>query len=172
MTERWEQRRSSLNHDWFKRYLYASARWINVMEGRVEPAPAQEPFLSGRVTEWEAHRAELDWLLEHFCDEMSPRVLFDHPPLDRCPAETRAWLSLVIDGLWRVREGVPARLAALKRAIQDADGSYNALIWTARSANSNESDAAAIRLALVDFHRACSRVFTALQQFPRAIKVT
>lgn len=116
MTGDWQRRRVTFSHDWLKnRYLPALASWTNVLDGKIEDSTLQESFETEVLIQWEARRDDALALIETYATEMSPRRLFDMPPLSRCEEPLKTVAADVLHELWIFRHHV-LRLVCLATA--------------------------------------------------------
>ena len=72
----WQKRRSEFNHDWLKnRFIPALAKWLNLLDDRIEDLSFEHTFVETVLPQWEDHREEALALPRDFEQEMSPRTL-------------------------------------------------------------------------------------------------
>src|SRR5689334_10589380 len=126
---RWQGQRSEFNHQWLKnRFLSALDTAANVISGRIRLPGFLEELIGRTLREWEVRRVELAALIDTCEDEMSPRVLFDSPPLCGGDPASRAALRAACHGLWLARSGVREHLRGVRRATAAVDDAYRALV--------------------------------------------
>jgi hypothetical protein len=102
----WQRQRSRFNHDWLKnQYTQALGKWINILHREVDDPMTERNFIARVLPEWTAHRPELIDLLNRFECAMSPRRLFELPPLLFCDQRTHEWLPDVMHTLWKRTRG-------------------------------------------------------------------
>lgn len=89
------------NHNWLKsRYLPALYRFLNLLRDEIEDPEFGTLFLTTHFRAWEHARGLVAELCHSFEREMSPRRLFDSPPLGHLDAETRSWLGDLLHHAW------------------------------------------------------------------------
>lgn len=122
----WATRRARLSHDLVSNRLVQRLMGLQRMaEGRVELAEAPDYGLGGM---WAQIRAECRELHATLFLEMSPRALFEEPPLCHCSEETKVWLIPYTHQLWLQRTEAEARAADLEAAVVDVDAAINQLL--------------------------------------------
>lgn len=127
MTSSWQSLRAEFNHNWFIRYLNRLDGFI----ARIEKSNLDEnrlyDFLNTTFTEWRDHREDAHWLIDDFIDEMSPRRLFEDPPLSRCSDEMKFWLKDLVHLLWLNRYPIHSWLLAAKKGLEKADQEFQVI---------------------------------------------
>src|ERR1051326_4473635 len=90
----WQKRRSSFNHDWLKnQFMPALAKWLNLLDNKIEDPDFERAFIASVLPKWEQHREEALRLPRDFEQEMSPRRLFECHPLAHHNVHTKQWRS-------------------------------------------------------------------------------
>jgi hypothetical protein len=121
----WQRRRVALNHDWLKnRYLPALGSWANVIDGRIHDSALEDTFESEVFRQWEVKRDEAFALIEAYPIEMSPRQLFNRPPLAHCKDPLKAVAAEVMHELWMFRHGVGRLVRVALGRVRAADLAY------------------------------------------------
>lgn len=137
----WQRHRNALNHDWLKNEFTRHLRaFIARAEAREPDRTRLAEFVSQDWPKWGANRERLATLLASAESELSPRQLFDQPPLCRCQAETKVWLSEVVHVLWLTRTSIRHLIGAAQTALADADCRYQQLDPMLRSGEVLDSD--------------------------------
>lgn len=125
MGDPWQQRRSSLNHDWLMNDFMKSVNAFVARLGQQRPNHERiREFLSTDLPIWEVRREELRLLLADAEEALSPRRLFDVPPLMRCEPDTAAWLAPLVHALWLTRYPVKQWIKDARQAVDSADTMY------------------------------------------------
>lgn len=125
VTKEWLERRGSLNHDWLKnKYLLG----LRAFTTRLEQGHPNLPFLEVRFHSWKDRRYEISWLLSHFAQAMSPRSLFESPPLNHCDAGTQLWLGILADHLWRARYPDETDVEPVRFRYETANVTYERIV--------------------------------------------
>ena len=121
----WEVRRSYFNHYWLKnQYLIVFGNFIRQL-GKPKPDfSSVRCFLKHDFPDWESHREDARWIVNSFENSFSPRRFLSCPPLNRCDAETQAWLGDVAHGMWLLRSSVMVRLKECQDALATVDKLY------------------------------------------------
>lgn len=100
----WQLKRSEFNHDWLKnQFLNRLNAFLERLRGSKPDAEKLSRFVREHLPEWNAHEPEARWLIDCMESELSPKRFFDQPPLNRCDAETKGWLPVVVHDLWLCR---------------------------------------------------------------------
>lgn len=175
LTPPWQKRRSAFNHDWLKnRYMPALAKYLNLLEGRVEDEEFERSFVSNILPEWEEHRGEALALAVDFERDMSPRLLFESRPLSRCDEATRLWLGDLLHALWLRRHPVRRWVEAAEAATARADEAYTWLRDTLRDCPAPGSADATRRYLkqFAELRARCQDVANAVSKFPSEVKVS
>lgn len=169
----WQKQRGQFNHDWLKnRYLPAIAKWMNVLDQRVEDASFLDAFFSTILPQWMEYKPHAQFLAETFESQMSPKVLMDAPPLSGLPSADRDWLGAAIHGFWTTRYPSQKWVADAGSAIEAADAAYKQIqeVFT----GSEETDLEHFRAHRSDFSRfqeCCQALARSFEQFPSKVLV-
>jgi hypothetical protein len=170
----WQRRRSAFNHDWLKnRFLTALASFINILDDLVEDPEAEKRFVQKTLPQWSARTLEASRLIDDFESEMSPRALFQQPPLSRCGSATRRWLPDLAHQLWRHRVNAGAMCADAREALVKANEAYEQVVGSVGSC-ADPSEAQALRPFRDRFEvllAACEQFSKSISRFPGRIEV-
>jgi len=169
----WQLRRSEFNHRWLKNeYMPALARLLNVLEGHIEDSEFQQTFVEDVLPRWKTHYPEVLSLIHDCENDMSPRRLFEHPPLSRWPREHR-WLPEIVHVLWlskyQVADKVSDSLAAANQANELYVNLREALECDPRGESVSRLEALRDRFA--DFRDKCQELAKSIERFPNKIFV-
>jgi hypothetical protein len=170
----WQKARSAFNHDWLKnQYMPALAKYLNLMDDRIEDHEFERQFVVRVLPEWEVHRNEAIELARNFEQEMSPRCLFDQTSLSRCDEDTRLWLGSLIHELWSKRYPVRQWVENALTAAKLTDAAYEELQASLRDcANpSSSADLQRLRAQLVTLRTQCQLLANAISIFPSEQRV-
>jgi hypothetical protein len=164
---RWEVQRSRLSHDLLANRLMqglaAQQRLVMGELAAVFPPPPAD--VSGLQKLWDVIRAEARELTATFIDAMSPRSLFDEPPLCHCSPETKMWLMVVAHERWIQATRAHVVLAELQTALDAADESMLGLF---RSFAAGRADVAAAQASVLAARRSMECLSRALTSMPRS----
>jgi len=129
MNNPWQRRRSVLNHDWLKNgYMKGVDAFVSRL-GRQSPVQLRiQEFLISDFPVWRRRQPKLQALLADAVDALSPRSLFDLPPLSLCGPETLAWLPNLAHSLWLARYPIKEQVENSQRALKRADAAYNHIV--------------------------------------------
>lgn len=176
MTEKrqksWQQRRSDFNHQWLKnRFLSALDAAAQVIRGRIRAAACLQELVDVDLPEWQERREDLNALLAEFETEMSPRRLFDSPPLSECKSPAMEVLADFSHELWLARYPVAEWLEGARRAASEVDAHYELLrrIAPVDVAGGARQEFVA---EFEKFRGACRALSKAVEKFPDRILVT
>jgi len=169
----WEVRRSGINHDRLKNIYY---RGINAFILRLESSDADEApvrrFLESDFHTWKEYNPLITKLLMDYGREMSPRTLFDVPPLNRCDADTREWLGNLVHELWLGRYDVKNTIEKAESALEAADLCYKGLCGKLAALDSRDiSSLKGLLVDFRDFRKGCDDLIKALSAFQRRVMV-
>jgi len=171
----WQRRRTAFNHDWLKNvYVPALEKWLNLLDDEIEDKVFEQAFVAGVLPAWGRHQEEAQALVGDFENALSPRRLFDLPPLARCGAGTKSWLGDVMHGLWHHRSHVRDLLRAAEEASDKVESSYRYLQQELEGSATTKS-AEALRPLKPQFESlvdGCSDLAQAISKFPAETKVT
>jgi hypothetical protein len=170
----WQKCRREFSHDWLKnQYIVALNSWLRLLDGEIDDPLLEHSFLEEVLPRWEVRSPEVRTLIESFPREMSPRQLFDEPPLSRCDAQTTAWLGEMIHGLWLVRCSVESLTVVASASLEAANLAYEEL--SRALATRREGDvlhrAIPLRGLFERFRNDCQKLGAALSEFPHEIQV-
>jgi hypothetical protein len=175
MKPSWGRRRTTFNHDWLQNYFVISlSRFLNLLRNVTEDPEYERTFVPTVLTTWEAERENAKALIEDFEREMSPRQLFQLPPLSRCSEETQRWLPDLIESLWLSRNKISELVATADCAYNQADASYERLRQTLELRRADTQSADSLRPffhEFAEFRERCQDLARALSNFPREVKV-
>lgn len=170
----WQVTRCRFNHDWLKnQYIQALGRWSRLLADETEDPDFERRFVAEVLPEWSDQERVVRALLADFEMTMSPRALFDRPPLKRCDAQTREWLPRLVHGLWLNRYPVRDWLGTAQACVAATDNAYATLSARLRDCRDTRS-ADAIRPFAPEFLRfeqACRNLASAIEKFPDRILV-
>jgi hypothetical protein len=170
----WQSRRNRFNHDWLKnRFLLALGKLINVLDDRIEDDEFLASFVGGGIKVWEAEYPQVLSLIASFSAKMSPKVLFDRPPMSRWPKE-KTWLPTVVDLIWRNRVQANALVQSAHESATSANEAYVRLRsqWGAESVRMSVERLRKSRAQIVEFRDACQELARVIEKFPNRILVT
>ncbi|MCP4545547.1 MAG: hypothetical protein GY835_03640 [bacterium] len=174
MYETWQRRRGALNHDWLKNdYLKAVDAFLARLEQKSPDPERLEEFLSVDLPGWDRQRPNLESLLDAAEECLSPRRLFDVPPLSNAAPETLVWLPALTHALWLARHPIQQRIAEAHAALQKAEATYKR-ISQELSCNDRKvgiEPLQASRSAFVDFSGALRALSCAISALPQKILV-
>ena len=170
----WQKRRAAFNHDWLEnQYLPALAKWMNLLDGRVEDVQVEHNFVPDVLVQWEGRREEALALPDDFEEQMSPRQLFEEEPLLHCDAETKDWLGDLVHQLWLTRYPVKECISQASEQARETDRAYQQL-QEALTKCDNVRSAEALhpfRDEFATFRDQCQGLAEAIEQFSSEIKV-
>lgn len=116
--EAWLAKRAQLNHYWLQNeymtFLFARRRDLDV-------GGAVPQRLVQRLAEWSTHKNEMEALLGEAEDALSPRQLFNQPPLDMLLELHRDWLMPLTHELYCERSGIRKAVADIGAKIIEVD---------------------------------------------------
>jgi hypothetical protein len=113
----WASRCSQLNHHWVGNRLAQSlARLERVSEGRVAHPGSEWSKDFGEL--WMFIAQEVNDLAGSVENDMSPRALFDEPPLCHCSDATKQWLMTFVHELWVRRIDLGTKIRELTDAAE------------------------------------------------------
>jgi len=171
----WQYRRTRFNHDWLKnQYIPALGRLQNLMNGQIEDFDSEAVFMEQILSEWRAHREEALSLPRDFEEGMSPRRLFDCPPLSYSDAETVGPHGDLIHCLWMARHPVRRWIAEASARAIEADEAYRQL-HEALLADTDlppQQSSVPFQTLGTNFYGACCKLAKAIEQFPNRVYVT
>lgn len=175
MTPTWQKRRSAFNHDWLKnQFMPALAKFQNLLDDRIEDVAFERSFVSSVLSQWESHREEAFALPRDFEREMSPRRLFDHPPLSRCDEQTKQWLRSLVHHLWLTRYPARQWVADATACAEEADAAYNRLQEAVGGCADIQSASALrpFREQFAEFRKRCLNLGVAIGNFLSEVRTT
>ena len=170
----WQRRRTAFNHDWLKNQLCVTlGKAVNVLAGRINDPAFLESFPGEVLADWAAHRSEALALPASFEHDMSPRALFEVPPLNRLPASVRGWLPDVVHALWRQRYHVETMVDTALRAARSADEAFRDLAVAAEPGRLVDSGASCERRlpSTREVRARCEDLARAIERFPSGVRV-
>jgi len=174
MVNSWQQRRSEFNHEWLK------PKYLNAVQSFIERLRATDLDSFGRLQEfiemdfpaWRKHSADAWWLIQHFEDEMSPKILFNYQPLVNCDNEIKVWLAPLEHELWLTRCKVRARVKNAEELVRKVDDDFADL--TANLPAFGPNYVAELKALLSQwqlFGEDCFALSKCLSEFPHRIEV-
>jgi hypothetical protein len=174
MSKSWQRKRSEFNHDWLKnRYLTALAKWINILDGRVEDQEFEKQFTTAVLGQWREYSPQAIWLARSFESEMSPKALLERPPFINFLPESAMWLGDLVHGLWKSRYPVGAWVNEAATAVGAADDAYrNLLSQIGYGEVPTIEQLRALRSTFARFQGCCQAVAKAMEAFPSKVLAT
>lgn len=170
----WQSPRSDFNHDWLKnQFLNALDTFVKrLVSGRISGQELEE-FRDEDFACWERRRADAEKLANTFAEAMSPKNLFQEPPLCRAYGETKAWLAPLVHELWMTRCSVDHRVGELRRLVAAVDAAYGRCRQAFEEVeNVNRPKNLVGRVGdFEDLLQCCRALSKCLSKFPRKIEV-
>jgi hypothetical protein len=170
----WQKRRAAFNHDWLKnRYITNLDGWLNLLDNKFKDSDFERTFILSILPEWHQHLPECLSLIHEFSLEMSPRVLFRHPPLVRCDVATKQWLGDFLHQRWLARHPISEWTSTAHKCAQMTDKSYGEIQEQLRSCEDIHSanKLQPMRRYFVEFRERCQDLANAVEKFPRTILI-
>jgi len=173
MMTSWQKRRNEFNHDWLKnRYLPALAKWINILDDRVEDLEFQQEFPRSILNQWREYGPQAHLLAEMFESEMSPKMFLDKLPLSRLPSGTREWLGQTVHELWLNRYPVRQLISEAVSATDAADLGYQRLREAIDSkASSTIEELRSLRPVFATFQNLCQALARTVEALPSKVLI-
>jgi len=170
----WQKRRIKFNHDWLKRYIPALSSWLNLLDEKIEDPELEESFISLILPQWEQHSKEAMSLPKDFEQEMSPRTMFDHPPLSKCDTETKQWMSDLVHALWLKRYPVEEWVSDAMTRAMETNKAYQKLYkcFQGYTHITSLEIYRSFRDQFFEFQTSCQALSLAINKFPNEVKVT
>lgn len=171
---RWQKRRSAFNHDWLKnRYMPALAKYLNLLDARLEDQEFEDSFISNILPEWEQHRDEALALALDFEREMSPQRLFESLPLSRCDEGTKQWVGELVHSLWLIRHPVRQWTSEAVVATENVDAAYLELrdLLQGCAETYSAETMRPYRAQFTQMRARCQSLANAVSKFPSEVKV-
>ncbi len=107
----WERRRAMLSHDTLKnQFCPAISKLRNILDGKVDDPEYTRVFLDELPYKLSVIDREIDWLIKHATELLSPKQLFDIHPLVSVDSDTKEWLPIVAYELWAARTDLEVNL--------------------------------------------------------------
>lgn len=172
---KWQKHRAEFNHDWLKNvYLIRIDEFLNLLDDKIEDHELEKRFVSDILKSWESHAKEAEKLIIDFEGEMSPRTLFDHPPLSRCRDSRKEWLAELVHQLWLARYPVTEWISNASTCAKDVERAYKELLKELGGCKDIQSAEALrpFRRSFSEFRNCCQALATSIEQFHNEVKVT
>jgi len=174
MVRTWQKRRGDINHNWLKnRYLPALKSWLNLLDDKIINPELENNFLITKFPQWQLHSKEVSNLAKDFESQMSPKILFDTPPLSNCDEDTKQWLGDLVHKLWLARYPVKTWIRDVLYWGDKTDDLYQEL---QKKLNEIQGDKTLdklrpLRTDFEEFINNCQSLATAIEKFPSEVKV-
>ncbi|MDO8721468.1 MAG: hypothetical protein Q7J31_04480 [Syntrophales bacterium] len=169
----WQKRRGEFNHDWMKnKYIQELERWMNVLDGSVENANLEKTFVRSILPQWQAHQAEAFSLPVDCETEMSPKRLFEVPPLAKCDADTKEWLGELVHQLWLVNYRVKQLISEAVARANKTEKTYKNLQRALKKCKNtdNAETLRPLRALFDELLKDCRSLAEAIEKFPSEVK--
>ena len=172
MKTSWQTDRGQLNHNWLQNsVLVALNHALRVADGKIS---SRNPYrtMYEDIVRWQERNCEIPKLIARFNEEMSPKVFFEHEPLNRCATEIRSWLVPAIHELWVRREKVSEKINTAMTSYDTAEQAYKNLYSRMKDLSQEQAaeDLSSIRQILNDFIQACEMLSLSISNFPHTIR--
>jgi len=136
-----------LSHDVLKNEVMPLiAKLHRVLSGEVDAPDFLAEFDSEGASKVDVACDEFDALIKSAEADLSPKTLFDIPPLSECPPETTCWLPEAVHHRWMVEHRVPKRVKdgltlsnRVRRTLRD---------WRRARSKSSQADAQMVAIRL------------------------
>ena len=169
----WIRRRFEFNHDWLKLYLNDFKAFIMIIDDRVEDPFMEGHFIVDILPQWQEKSSEALSIINSFESDMSPKRIFESPPLTRYHNETIGWLKDLLHSIWIFQSKVKKLRHDALESILEANNAYTNL--TKIRQNYLETNNTALfrshRQAFVEFNNACYKTFITFQKLPSRIEI-
>ena len=169
-TRSWERRRSAFRHDWLKN------TYLNRLDGFLAGLDAANPdlewlleFVEEDLSAWEERKDEAREVIGSYEDEMSPRTLFDRPPLSQSTPETQRWLGELAHRLWRRRYDIGDATEDARKALTEVNKKYECLVAQIEG-TPDVAQLKALRSEFEDFRDACADLGKEMSDFLSEVK--
>lgn len=135
----WETRRAALSHQIISNQIApAASKLLSVLEGRVHDPEFVEEFVGNLLPQLDAVSDDVKWLVENSQSSLSPRRLFELPPLMRVEGDTFKWLPDVADCLWAERVELASTLRKASILLDRLLNAAELLVAKASNTSSKE----------------------------------
>ncbi len=142
------------------------------MAGEVESSSAEAEVEVLELDRWAQRRSDIEVLLEMFEPRMSPRSLFDQPPLSRCDEQTKMWLGTLVHQMWLGRYPVREWVEAARDALYKADRAWLELAQALDAVSPVTVERlVAAGPEIERLQEACQRLASAIEKFPSSVLV-
>lgn len=163
----WQNARSRLNHDWLRnRYITALGTRYNIAVGLVDDPAFEQYFQTVLLPEWGGIKHEISSLIKSAESILTPSILFERTPLNRCSSETRSWLRPLLHQLWCVRTGIQSWCSMGLAALADADECFSRVQVLLKCADEGISDNVLLAQEIQRLSAACIKLGTAITNLP------
>ncbi len=173
----WQKQRSSINHDWLKnQYIPALAKFINLLEGRVEDKIFEDKFTSSILPEWTIKYSELIVLPIDFEKDMSPKTIIKRVFLIFNSDDLKTqyeWVEELIHRLWKYRYNVQKLIDNTAHEISLTNKLYQDIQYLINSSGKIlPIDVLRLNKILVySFKQRCINLSKTIERFPSEVKV-
>ncbi len=171
----WRERHGAFNHNWLtKQFMPALAKFMNLLDDRIEDREFERAFVPSVLPEWESHYEEALALAQDFELEMSPRKLCEHLLLSRGGEPTQQWMGDLVHSLWLTRYPVRKWIADTRVSVKEANNAYIRLQKALKSCADVQSAWALrpFREQFAEFRKHCQTLTRAIGKFPSEVRIT
>ncbi len=168
----WQQRRSRYNHDWLKnRYLNNLDGFITMLEDSTPDKKHVLDFLKEDWRQWEDKKAEAQWLMDNFEEEMSPCIYFNQAPLNSVPEDTKKWFKPFVHSLWLFRYRVKEKIFEQEDIFQEACTQFKTVDGKLKTASSDLEKLQGLLPEFKAFRQSCFLFSRLISQLPSEVMV-
>jgi hypothetical protein len=123
----WQERRSAFSHDFLKN-TYLNRLSAAIVRLRQRPdSPLVLDYLRVDFPLWAEQHTEIEWIVTHLTESLSPARLFDRGPLSNLDAESVRALRQISHDVWLVRHSIPDLVSRLRTCVSDVDAAFEAI---------------------------------------------
>jgi hypothetical protein len=173
MVPEWQTRRSKFNHDWLK------IEYINRLDACIQrlcisdDSTRVQRFLDNDFSVWEAKRVDVQYLINNFEAEMSPKVLIEQLPLRKLGPKQCHYIKMIVHEMWLCRFKVKEQVELLRKAFFDADDRYKQLADVISKCDAPKNSFYKKHLPYFQsFLVACRKLGNVIHTFPHKIHLT
>ena len=149
------------------------AKFLKLLEDRIEDAEFEQTFISNVLPEWETHKIEAWQIACDFEERMSPKSLFTKAPLNRCDQQTVEWLGRMAHLLWLARCPAEQWVSDACARIEAGDAAYKQIQNALKDCRNTQSaeELRRFREHFAEFRQQCQDIANAMSTFPREVKI-
>lgn len=146
------------------KYIPPIKKFLNILDGEIEDKSFENNFLQAVLPKWSIYKEEVYWLINHFEERMSPKILLTLNPLSHLNIENKNCLQELIHFVWATKYSIKDLTESVQKEAERASNSFESL--KEDLININMMYTSSLKQKLLNFYLACIDLSKSIEKFP------